>query len=183
MLLGVSSPGWGGVCTRPCSPPPDPLQPSPMPQALSRQLCPHCPGDPEADAALGMLGRQRAGLVAAPSTWLSRPPQANRAAPGGARQGEETARGGAARSRAGTQLSPPYFPSRGCSPWIGSWGDAGSGAEPSSWKEERVGAHRMACSGTSSPVGAGSPDLEQVSAPHLWLPLPPQPPTSAAMVG
>lgn len=27
----------------------------------------------------------------------------------------------------------------------------------------------MACSGTSSPVGAGSPDLEQVRAPHLWL--------------
>lgn len=31
--------------------------------------------------------------------------------------------------------------------------------------EERAGPHSMACSGTSSPVGMGSPDPEQVSAP------------------
>jgi hypothetical protein len=104
MLLGASPPGRGGVYLAVAPHPPPNLLPTP--QELLRQLCPRCLGDPAADstgharAAVGRAGRRA-------STWLSRPPQANRAAPGGARQGEEKARGGAARSRAVAQLSPP----------------------------------------------------------------------------
>lgn len=77
------------------------------PRALSRPPSPQSPRDPAEDAALGMLGRLRGRAGRRASTWLARPPRAARTAPGGALQGEETARGGAARSRAAAQLFPP----------------------------------------------------------------------------
>lgn len=77
------------------------------PRALSRPPSPQSPRDPAEDAALGMLGRLRGRAGRRASTWLARPRRAARRAPGGALQGEETARGGAARSRAAAQLFPP----------------------------------------------------------------------------
>lgn len=120
MLLGVTPPGWGGVCTRPCSPTPPPTPiPHPPPATFSKvpaSLKAALPwlsrgpcggrGTGHARAAAGRAGRRA-------STWLSRPPQANRAAPGGARQGGRRRRGAALRVPEPGPNFLPNFPSLG----------------------------------------------------------------------
>lgn len=80
----------------PLTPPPYNLLPKP--QALSRQLCPRCPGDPAADAALGMLGRQWAGRVAAPPPGCPAPRKPT---------AQHLAAPGRGRSRRGAALRVP----------------------------------------------------------------------------
>lgn len=149
MLSGFNPLRWSGVCTDPCSV----LGPS------SNSPSPRCPRDPVADAALGMLGLLRAGRVAAPPPgWPAL--LAGCTAPGGALQREETARGGAARSRAAAQLFPP-FPPRGEVPGLG-------GEETRTRAQSRVPGRRRARVPTawlapaSRPLGApGAPNLSR----------------------
>lgn len=115
MLLGASPLGRGGVTLLLLRPPPPNLLPKP--QALLRQLCPR-PGDPAADAALGMLRRQWAGRVAAPPPGCPAPRKLT---------AQHLAAPGRGRRRHGAALRVPepwpnfhsHFPSWGCSPWIG----------------------------------------------------------------
>lgn len=112
MLLGVSPPGRGGVCTRPCSPPP---LPGPIPHHNLRQS-PRLSLGSSALVVPGTLRRTRhwacsggSGPGGSPRLHLAVPPPASqprstwrRPAGGGDGAGRRCA-----RSRAGTQLPPP----------------------------------------------------------------------------